>query len=33
MKGWFVEIPQNDQKGIIFTGKDASDLYANKMGV
>ena len=33
MKGWFVEIPHNDQKGVIFTGKDASDLYANKMGV
>jgi len=28
-----VKIPQNDQKGVIFTEKDTSDLYANKMGV
>jgi hypothetical protein len=33
MKRWFVEIPQYDQKDVIFTGKDASDLYANGMDV
>jgi hypothetical protein len=33
MKGWFVEIPQTDHKGVIFTGKDVSDICANKMGV
>jgi hypothetical protein len=33
MKGWFVEILQCDQKDVIFTGKDASDLNANKMAV
>jgi hypothetical protein len=33
MKGWFVEIPQCDQKDVIFTGKDASDLNVNKMAV
>ena len=32
MKGLFVEVEVRDQKGVVFTGKDASELYANKMG-
>ena len=33
MKGLFVEVEVRDQKGVVFTGKDVSDLYANKMNV
>ena len=24
---------KNEKKGVVFTGKDVSDLYANKIGV
>ena len=33
MKGLSVEVEVRDQKDVVFTGKGASDLYANKMGV
>jgi hypothetical protein len=33
MKGLSVEVEVRDQKDVIFTGKGASELYANKMGV
>ena len=33
MKELSVEVEVRDQKDVVFTGKGASDLYANKMGV
>jgi hypothetical protein len=33
MKGRFVGEEVHDQKDVIFTGKDASDIRANKMAV
>ena len=33
MKGRFVGRKVGDQKGVVFTGKDASELYVNKMDV
>jgi hypothetical protein len=33
MKGRFVGEKADEKKGVVFTGKDVSDLYANKMGV
>ncbi len=33
MKGRFVGEEVRDQKGVVFTGKDINELYANKMDV
>ena len=33
MKGLSVEVEIRDQKDVVFTGKDASDIRANKMAV
>jgi hypothetical protein len=33
MKGRFVGGEADDQKGVVFTRKDASDIHANKMAV
>jgi len=33
MKELFVEVEVRDQKDVAFTGKGASELHANKMGV
>ena len=32
-EGRFVGGEVDEKKGVVFTGKDASDLYANKMDV
>jgi len=33
MKGLSVEVEVRDQKDVVFTKKDASELYVNKMDV
>jgi hypothetical protein len=33
MTGRFVDRDAGDQKGVAFTGKDASELHANETGV
>jgi hypothetical protein len=33
IKGWHVGMEVCDQKGVVFTRKDASDLNANKIAV
>jgi hypothetical protein len=33
MKGCLVGMEVRDQKDVVFTGKGASELHANKMGV